>query len=92
VNDLNIKKYHQNIDSNLNIREESELIGDNIYFYPDGHGNIITLTKQYKSIIPKDISDTPWSDEKKDVDFVSTFFLGSMAFVGLFILFQLSRK
>jgi len=92
--DLNIRSYHENINSNLNIAEEAGSIGDDIYFYPDENGNIITLTKKYRSIVPKDHSIQRVFDRKKakEVDYVSTFFLGSVAVIGLFVLFQLNKR
>jgi hypothetical protein len=90
---LNINHYNEHVTSQTDIREESYPIGNDIYFYPDGNGNIISLTKEYPSIVPKALtSSNTVSPTKKEADYITTFFMGSMAFVGLFVLFQLSMK
>jgi hypothetical protein len=68
----------------------SPVIGNDIYFYPTDNGNILSLTKEYSSF-----DKTPTKEQNvivEKVDFLSTFYLTSIAVIGLFALFQLSRK
>jgi hypothetical protein len=89
TNGLNVNTYNENIENNYTLKPS--LMGDDIYFYPDENGNIITLTKKYLSIIPEAFP-LLGGRSKKSMDIPTTFFIGSISIVGLFVLFQLSRK
>jgi hypothetical protein len=81
--DLNVNTYNENIDATTPVRKS--FIGDDIYFYPDENGNLITLTKLYESVVaePRMVLSN-----KKNVDFITQFFVGSVAVIGLFVLFK----
>lgn len=67
---------------------KKQYIGNDIYIYPNPYdnGTLISLTKQYPSLIK---GQKPFHKEEKHVDYATTFFIGSMAFIGLFVLFKI---
>jgi len=103
---LDINQYNENVNPEEEdiVDNESQSIGNDIYFYPDENNNIVATTKKYTSIVPKVGGptvhslqssfnvDSSSSMEKKEVDLVTTFFLSSMAFIGIFVLFEMSNK